>query len=354
MRVTLPVRKAILERHTYEAPGEGRKGKIRLDFNENTTGCCEASRKALARLTAKEIAMYPEYEKSTHHIARYFRVRPDEIALTNGGDDALRVFFDTFVEPGDHILICEPTFPMYRYYAEIAGAKVDRLRYTSEMDFPETAALAALRRKPKVLFLANPNNPTGTLVGKDILLRLLSFAQHTVVVLDEAYSDFSGVTAISWIQTHPQLFIAKTFSKAAGMASLRLGAVIGQRNSMVHIRRALPPYPVNAAALAAAVAAIDEKRTIARYITKVRRLRAWFSRDLERRGARVYPSAGNFVLVDFGKHGPSIFKKLGSRNILVRQRKELGPGFVRITIGTENELRLLLRCVPKKIGKLHE
>ncbi len=251
MKVRLPVRKAILERRTYEAPAEGRKGKMRLDFNENTTGCSVAARKAIGRLNTKELAMYPEYEQPTKEIARYFRVRPDEIALTNGGDDALRVFFDTFVEPGSHILICEPTFPMYRYYAEIAGAKVAALRYNAEMEFPLHDALKALRTKPRIFFLANPNNPTGTLVGKSVLQKLLGVATHTVVVLDEAYSDFSGLTAVNWIRKHPQLFVAKTFSKAAGMAGLRLGAVIAQRDSLALVRRALPPYPVNSAALAA-------------------------------------------------------------------------------------------------------
>ena len=124
MKVRLPVRRAILERQTYEVPAEGRFGKIRLDFNENTSGCGKAARKAVAELSAKKLAMYPEYEPPTKKLARYFGVRADEIVLTNGGDDALRVFFDTFVEPRSHILICEPTFPMYRYYAEIAGAKV--------------------------------------------------------------------------------------------------------------------------------------------------------------------------------------------------------------------------------------
>jgi len=122
MRVKLPVRKAILKRQTYEVPSEGRRGKIRLDFNENTSGCSRAVRKALAKLDTKVIAMYPEYADATKKLARYFGVRPEELLLTNGGDDALRVFFDTFVEPDAHVLICEPTFPMYRYYAEIARA----------------------------------------------------------------------------------------------------------------------------------------------------------------------------------------------------------------------------------------
>lgn len=354
MKIRLPVRKAILNRRTYETPAEGRKGKIRLDFNENTSGCSEAARKSLARITAKELAMYPEYAEPTKKIARYFRVRTDEIVLTNGGDDALRVFFDTFVEAGDRILICEPTFPMYRYYGEIAGARVDAIRYTPEMNFPVADALVALREKPKVFFLANPNNPTGTLVGKEVLRKVLAGATHTVVVLDEAYSDFSGVSGTSWIRRYPQLFIAKTFSKAAGMASLRLGAVIAQRNSLAMIRRALPPYPVNAAALVAAVAAIEEKKTIFRYVADVKRLRGWFSTELHNRGVRVFPSAGNFVMVDFGKQGPAIFDRLAKRNILVRERKELGPGFARVTIGTEKELKGLLKSVLRNSGIEHE
>src|SRR6202521_2972706 len=136
MNVRLPVRKAILNRRTYEAPAEGRSNKLRLDFNENTGGCSPAVRLALAKLTTKQLAMYPEYQAPTQRLARYFRVRPEELMLTNGGDDALRVFFDTFVESGSGILICEPTFPMYRYYGEIAGAKIEALRYGKEMEFP--------------------------------------------------------------------------------------------------------------------------------------------------------------------------------------------------------------------------
>src|SRR5271157_4882655 len=223
MNVQLPVRKAILLRRTYEAPAEGRANKIRLDFNENTTGCSAAARKALARLTAKQIATYPEYAAPTRKLARYFGVHPDELLLTNGGDDALRVCFDTFVEPRTSILICEPTFPMYRYYTEIAGARVLSLHYGPNMEFPLAAALAALRKKPRVFFLANPNNPTGTLVGKDVIRKLLHAATHTVVVMDEAYAEFSGLSVVPWIRKYQQLFVARTFSKAEGLAGLRLG-----------------------------------------------------------------------------------------------------------------------------------
>src|ERR1700752_4318737 len=192
MKVRLPVRKAILDRKTYEAPAEGRWGKIRLDFNENTTGCSGAALAALRRLGGKELAMYPEYAAPAKIFARYFGVKADEFLLTNGGDDALRVFFDTFVEPGSHILICEPTFPMYRYYAEIAGARIEVCRYDAQQRFPLNESLSALRKKPRVFFLANPNNPTGTLVPPTALRKILNASPTTVVVFDEAYAEFSG------------------------------------------------------------------------------------------------------------------------------------------------------------------
>src|SRR5438876_9436138 len=118
MKTKLPVRREILNRKTYEPPAEGRWGKMRLDFNENTAGCSEAVRRALRRLTSKELAMYPEVLKGTAKLARHFGVAAEELVLTNGGDDALRVFFDAVVDKGSRILICESTFPRYRYYAD--------------------------------------------------------------------------------------------------------------------------------------------------------------------------------------------------------------------------------------------
>lgn len=345
----LPVRQAILARQTYEAPAEGRRGKIRLDFNENTTGCSPAVRKALARLSAKDIATYPEYEAPTRRLARAFHVRPDELLLTNGGDDALRVFFDTFVEPDSHILICEPTFPMYRYYAEIAGARVEALRYEPRMEFPLARALAALKKRPRVFFLANPNNPTGTLVSKNDLAKLLRAATHSVVVIDEAYAEFSGASAVPWIKRYPHLFVARTFSKAAGLAGLRLGAVVGRRDSLALVRRAMPPYPVNLAALVAAAAAFRERHSIEKYVFSTKRRREWFARALHKAGARVFPSAANFLLADFGESGPAFFRKLARHNILVRERsKDLGPSYARITIGTQAEMDKLLRLLREK------
>jgi histidinol-phosphate aminotransferase len=343
------VREAILDRRTYEAPAEGRSNKLRLDFNENTSGCSPAVRRALAKLTAKQIAMYPEYQASTERLARYFRVRPQELLLANGGDDALRVFFDTFVDPRSSILICEPTFPMYRYYAEIYGARITVTRYMNEMQFPLEAVLAALRKNPRVLFIANPNNPTGTLLQPDAIRKILNAATRTAVVIDEAYAEFSGVTVVPWIRKYPQLFVARTFSKAAGLAALRLGAVIAREDSLSLVRRAMPPFPVNLAALVAAEAAVDDGVTRLRYVRQTQLLLVWFATELERLGVKIFPSAGNFLLANFGAPGPALFRKLERQAILVRDRsKDLGPGFVRISIGTRPEMRRLLQAIRKE------
>lgn len=352
MKVRLPVRKAILRKKTYEAPAEGRLNKLRLDFNENTSGCGPAGLRALRKLTPKQLAMYPEYAEATRRIASYFGVAAEELLLTNGGDDALRVFFDAFVEPASHILICEPTFPMYRYYAEIAGARIETLRYGSNMEFPLAEFVAALRKKPSVLFIANPNNPTGTLLQPDAIKKILRAAPNTAVVIDEAYAEFSGVTMLPWIRKYPQLYVARTFSKAAGLAALRLGAVMACRESLSILKRAMPPFPVNVAALVAAEAALEEGAAIRGYVKRTRIVREWFARELQRLGVKAFPSAGNFLLADFGPRGPALFKKLATKGILVRERtREIGPGFVRISIGTAAEMKRVVKIVEQYLNR---
>lgn len=344
MKVQLPIRQAILDRRTYEAPAEGRSGKLRLDFNENTSGCSPAVIRALCKLSPKQLAMYPEYQRSTHRLARHFGVKPEELLLANGGDDALRVFFDAFVEAGSRILICEPTFPMYRYYAEIFGAQIDVLRYGPQMEFPLEEVVLELRNKPRALFIANPNNPTGTLLSVSGIKDILEAAENTAVILDEAYAEFSGATALPLIQEYPNLFIARTFSKAAGLAALRLGAVIACAESLALLRRAMPPFPINLAALVAAEAAVRDSTTLRRYVRETLRVRQWFAQQLAVLGVTTYPSAANFLLANFGPQGPQLFQKLERRGILLRERtKELGPGFVRITIGTQKEMQRLLK-----------
>jgi histidinol-phosphate aminotransferase len=346
----IPVRNAVLGLAPYNAPKEGRAKKLRLDFNENTVGCSPAVLRALSRMTAQEMAIYPEYQETTKRLARFFRVRPAEMHLTNGIDDALHLIADTFLEPGNSVLVVEPTFDMYRFFAELAGARVTALRYDDEMRFPVDAVIRELRnpvnRCPRVLYIANPNNPTGTLVKREELRRILKAASHTLVLVDEAYFDFSGLTILPWIRRYPNLLVARTFSKSAGLAALRIGALFGKSEMLQAMRRASTPYPVNSAALVAADAAVRDPRFLAGYTREVLHSRAMLEKGLLRLGARIYPSRANFVLADFGPAAPGLVRALERKGILVRGRRDFPrPGFVRISAGTRADTRKLLRAM---------
>jgi histidinol-phosphate aminotransferase len=348
MKVQLPVRQAILDRRTYEPPGEGRGDKLRLDFNENTAGCSPAVPRALGKLTTKTLAMYPEYERGAKRLAKHYQVKPEELMLTNGGDDALRVFVDTFVNAGERIVICEPTFPMYRYWGEVAGATIEALHYGPNMEFPLEDAMQAVHSRPRVLFICNPNNPTGTQLQSDVIRTILDQATHTAIVIDEAYAEFAGTTVVPLIRRYPQLFVARTFSKVAGLASLRLGAVIGDADSLNTLRRATAPFPVNFAALVAAVAAVNDQKTMRRYLRDITRTRKWFEKELRSLGVKTYPSSCNFLLTDFGPSGPELFRRLLRDGVLLRDRsKDIGPGFARISIGTQAEMERLVKKIKR-------
>jgi histidinol-phosphate aminotransferase len=345
VKPAIPVRRAVERMRPYHPPLEGRTDKLRLDFNENPIGCSPAVRRALAKLTSASISAYPEQETVRRKAARHFGVRPDELLLTNGTDEALSLVVNTFVEPRDRVLLVEPTYAMYRFYSELAGAQIVAPRYDAEMCFPWNNLLAELHKAPKVFFLPNPNSPTGNLLPLKDLRRILKAATRTMVVIDEAYFEFSGVTVIPWITRHKNLIVTRTFSKTAGLAGLRLGCIFVHRDLAVVMRKAQSPYPVNAAALAAAEASIRDRMFISQTVREVRQGRAELERGLKRLGVRYFPSGGNFLLVYFGERAKEIVAALARRKILVRDRSSDfgGEGYVRITLGTLVQTRRLLR-----------
>ena len=341
----IPVRRAVERMRPYHPPLEGRTDKLRLDFNENPIGCSPAVRRALAKLSAATISAYPEQETVRRKAARHFGVRPEQLLLTNGTDEALSLVVNTFVESGDRVLFVEPTYAMYRFYSELAGALIVAPRYDAEMGFPWNGVLAELRKGPRVFFLPNPNSPTGNLLSRAELVRILSAATRTIVLIDEAYFEFSGVTVIPWIRRHRNLIVTRTFSKTTGMAGLRLGCIFVNPELAATMRKAQSPYPVNVAALAAAKAAMRDRKFVARTVREVKRAKVELARGLARLGIKSFPSAGNFVLVYFGARSKHIVAALERKGILVRDRSSDfgGEGYVRITLGTLAQTRRLLR-----------
>lgn len=345
MKDAIKVRAAVERMRAYHPPLEGRTTKLRMDFNENPIGCSPAVCRALAKLTAATISSYPEQETVRGRVARHFGVDTTELLLTNGTDEALSLVVNTFVEARDTVLLVEPTYAMYRFYAELAGARIVAPRYDAKMQFPWSEVLAALRRRPRVLFLPNPNSPIGSILSQTELQRLLEAAPKTMVVVDEAYFEFSSVTVIPWIRRYRNLIVTRTFSKTCGLAGLRLGCIFVRRELAEKMRKAQSPYPVNAAALAAAEAAIADKAFIQRTVREVKQGKKELAEALARLGLKHFPSAGNFVLVYFGAHAKEIVAALARKGILVRDRSSDfgGEGYVRITLGTLAQTRQLVR-----------
>ncbi|MGA2718791.1 MAG: aminotransferase class I/II-fold pyridoxal phosphate-dependent enzyme [Candidatus Acidiferrales bacterium] len=392
MKPPVPIRAAVEKMRAYNPPLEGRTKKLRLDFNENPIGCSPKVRQALARLTSAEICSYPEQETVRRQMAKYFSVTPDELLLTNGTDEALHVIVSTFVEPNDAVLLVEPTYAMYRFYSELAGAQIAAPRYTKEIQFPWQEVQAILKGEnvspsarspqeegfpgaaplsssrvrakqnqlkqpsevdfssqrntpPSVLFLPNPNSPTGNLLSLPELRRLLTAAKNTMVVIDEAYFEFSGITVIPWIRRHANLIVTRTFSKTAGLAGLRLGCIFVNRHLAATMRKSQSPYPVNAAALAAAEAAMQDRAFIKRTVREVKAGRQQLERGLKRLAVPYFPSGGNFLLVYLGDRAKKIVATLDRKGILLRDRSSdfHGQGYVRITAGTPAQTRILLR-----------
>jgi histidinol-phosphate aminotransferase len=345
MKPVIPVRSAVARMRPYHPPLENRDGKQRLDFNENTIGCSPQVRRAIGSLTSTAVSMYPEQETVRRELAKFFAVHSDELLLTNGTDEALHLIVDTFVEPDDAVLLVEPTFAMYRFYSELAGARIEALRYDAAMQFPMSALLTALRKSPRVFFLANPNNPTGSILQPAELRRILKAATKTLLVVDEAYFEFSGITILPWIRRYNNLVVTRTFSKAAALAGLRLGCIFAHRSIAVHFRKAQSPYPVNVAALVAARATMRDRSFLRNTLREFRRSRKELERGLRNLGIPFFPSAANFVLLSLGARAKEVVASLARLGTLIRDRSSDfdGAGYVRITFGTLSQTRRLLR-----------
>ncbi len=323
---------------------EDRRGKLRLDMNEGMAGCSPKVRAALRRLSGEEITMYPEKENAAARIAPFFGVSARELVLTGGIDEALRLVADVFIERGRGVLLVEPTFSMYRFHADQRDARIHTLYCDKKMRFPLGDVLRALKQAPAVFFLANPNNPTGALLEKRVLATILDAAERTLVVVDEAYFEFSGVTALPWIRRRENLVVTRTFSKAAGLAGLRVGCLFAHRETARILKRAQTPFPIGIAPLVAAEAALRDSAFTRRATTEITRGRKLLEGGLRQLGVRVFPSAANFVLVDFGVSGPKVIRALARRGILIRdQAASIGrPGFARITAGAPAQMARFL------------
>jgi histidinol-phosphate aminotransferase len=340
-------REAVLKMAPYSPPTAGRADKLRLDFNENTVGCSPRVIEFLKeRLDAGGLAIYPEYGEAKTAVAEFFGVAPEQFIFTNGTDEAIQVFINTYVDDGQEVLVLRPAYAMYRFYAQVAGAAVREIDYEGPaMDFPLAAMLDAITPDTRAVLIANPNNPTGTGLSLPAIERILKRARKAAVFIDEAYFEFSGVTALGLIERSPNLFVSRTFSKVYGMAAMRLGCLFSDPANIAYVHKAQSPYSVNSLAVLAAQAAIGDTAYIENYVAEVLAARELLCVGLERLQIGYVASSANFVLIRAGARALEIRDYLRGRGILVRDRSYEAPGCVRITVGTREQTRRLLSAL---------
>ncbi|MGA8271305.1 MAG: histidinol-phosphate transaminase [Candidatus Sulfotelmatobacter sp.] len=342
----LEARSAVKNLHTYRPPLAGRQG-LRLDFNESTIGCSPQVLARLRSLDAETLARYPEREPVEREVADFLGLTAAQVLLTNGVDEAIHLLCSTYLEPGDEAIVVVPTFAMYSIFAQAEGARVVQILAGRNFEFPLDALLSRIGPRTRLIAMANPNNPTGAAVACETLLRVAQAAPQAAVLVDEAYFEFHGETILHCTALPENLFVARTFSKAYGLAGLRIGILAGDPVQMAMVRRVASPYNVNAVALAVLPAALREQEYVKRYVAEVQDGRAALEHELKTLGLHYWPSRANFVLVRVGAAHAEFIQALRTRRILVRDRNS-DPGCegcVRLTLGSLEHSQLLIRAL---------
>lgn len=337
----------------YHPPLGSREG-LRLDFNENTMACSPKVRDILGLISAGALTRYPERGPVEAIVAGHLGMRAEQVALTNGVDEAIHVLFEAFLDAGDELLLPVPTYTMYEVYASATDARAVTIQAGDDLQLPFDQLLDAITPRTKIIAIANPNSPSGGTAARAQLLTLADRAPHAVLLVDEAYFHFHGKTMIDRVGTVPNLVVARTFSKAYGLAGLRLGLLAGPAELMRWVRRVLSPYSVNSLALACLPPALEDKAYLDWYVDEVLSARSEFEVAIDAAGLRRWPSRANFILVEIGARHAEFVRLMRAAGVLVRDRSS-DPGCdgrVRITIGTREQMTFAVNALQETMAAL--
>lgn len=332
-------RARVLAMPEYHPPLAGRDA-LRLDFNENTLAPSPRVVAKLREVTGESLTIYPEREPVERVVAAHLGLQSGQILLTNGVDEAIHLMACAFLDGGDEALICTPTFFMYEVSVSMMSSHLVRVQADDSLAFPFDRFLAAISPRTKLIIVASPNNPTGSVVSRQQILALAAAAPQAVLMVDEAYFHFFGETVLPDVSSVPNLVVARTFSKAYGLASLRIGMLAANPRLIGYLRKVSSPYNVNGVALLVLPEAVADTEYLQWYAAEVHRGRERLAAALMKLGVRTWPSAANFVLMDIGPRHKEFCAAMRDRGVLLRDRSS-DPGcegYVRITVGPEEHV----------------
>jgi histidinol-phosphate aminotransferase len=325
----------------YEKPPELYDG-LRLHQNENTGGCSPRVLQALGRLTRQNLAYYPPYAEATEACARHLGVADDRVMLVNGLDEGIMSTSIAYLRPqaGSGVVpeavVPEPAFEIFRFDTAVAGGRLVQVMPTPDFSFALDEVLAAITPATRVVFLTNPNNPTGVSAPFEAIRAIAAAVPgKAIVFVDEAYADFAGRSFIPELSAFPNVIVGRTFSKAYGLAAIRIGALVGAPAVLDPIRYATPVYSVNIAATVALQAALSDQDYVNDYLQQVKASKALLYAACDRMGLKYWPSDANFVLVRVGSRIDEVVAGAKERGVYLRNRStEPGcEGCLRIATG---------------------
>jgi len=351
----LEARAAVKTMKAYRSPSAGLTG-LNMNMNENTAGCSPRVFRKLAALTAEEISRYPHRDRDEEIVARFLGLSKEQVVLTNGVDEGIHLICEAYLREEDEAILVVPTFGMYAIYIQATGAKIVTIPMHEDFSFPIDEIIAAITPHTRMIALANPNNPSGTAALPKDLLRIVEAAPDAALLIDEAYFEFFGESVLEYVSRYDNLFVARTFSKAYGLAGLRIGILAGSLNQMEMVRRVSSPYNVNAAALAVLPVALSDQQYVADYLRQVFDGRLRLQSLFAELGFHHWPSLANFVLARIGPRYRDFIDGMQQRGILVRDRNS-DPGCagcVRITIGNTEQNERMLAAVREVVAGMRQ
>jgi histidinol-phosphate aminotransferase len=332
---------------------------IKLASNENPIGPSPMAVEAILGALA-DLHRYPDAQavRLRNALAAHHRLDPLQIIVGNGADEVITLVSETFLQPGDEVLVPSPSFGEYEFGGKLMDAKVTRVPLTDSFEYDLTRFLDAVTKRTKIVYLCSPNNPTGTYIPRGLLLDFLDkLPDRVLTVLDGAYAHYAdaadfadGIAEIANGTTAPLLAL-RTFSKIYGLAGLRVGYGVASADLIEQILRVKEPFNVNSLAQAAAVAALADELHVHNSLQVNRRGRAQLSQAFDRLGIAYTESMANFILAHFGPGAPEIYENLLQSGIIVRKGSTWGlPEHLRITIGMTEDNEALITRLERFVG----
>ncbi len=331
---------------------------VKLASNENPFGPSPRAVNAIKEW-ADEASTYPDSGADVlrRELAKHLGLKPENIIVGNGSDEVMELALKAFLNPGEEVIVPFPTFSMYESFTRLYSGRVVRQPLGEAFEYDIQGMVERISRRTKIVFLCSPNNPTGSVVSREELRKIL--AERVLVVLDEAYVEFAEESLVSMTKEYENLLVLRTFSKAYGLAGIRVGYGVGDVKVIDYLFRVKPPFNVNLIAQHAAVEALGDTEHLEQTVARTIAGRGYLIRELSTLpGVTVYPSQGNFVLLELmgDASAMGLVEEMMREGVIVRSCEGFGMDdrYIRVSVGREEENQIFLEVLKEKLSQMKQ